>query len=67
MPKVLLINPPWRRRSGNVWKEIASCMPPLGLGYLASYLERAGVEVRILDAHAEQIPVDEVPRAIGSD
>jgi len=64
MSKVLLINPPWHRRSGNVWKEIASCMPPLGLGYLASYLERAGVQVRILDAHAERIPSDEVPAAV---
>ncbi len=33
---VLLINPPRVIEEGNVWKDIYSCMPPIGLGILAS-------------------------------
>lgn len=46
--KVLLVNPPSRdlRREEVV-------VPPLGLAYLASVVERDGYEVRIIDAFAE--------------
>ena len=52
---VLLINPPWPRRKGNIWNNIASCMPPIGLALLASYLEQKAVSVKIFDAPAEKI------------
>lgn len=51
MKKVLLINP-----FLSVYKDDpAGICPPLGLAYLASYLEKEGVEVKILDIAAEGI------------
>lgn len=55
--KILLINPPWIKQSGNIWRDIASVMPPLGLAWMAACLEQEGHTVRILDAHAERIPI----------
>ncbi|MCL5090408.1 MAG: B12-binding domain-containing radical SAM protein [Patescibacteria group bacterium] len=51
MKKVLLVNP-----FLTVYlDDPAGISPPLGLAYLASYLERQGVKVKILDAAAEGI------------
>lgn len=47
--KVLLINPPMVFTERSVWKGFGKSMPTLGLGYLASSLERQGIEVRITD------------------
>lgn len=59
---VLLINPPWVVRNGkNLWRSVASVMPPLGLAWLAAVLERDGHRVQILDAHADRLFVDQVP------
>jgi radical SAM superfamily enzyme YgiQ (UPF0313 family) len=43
-------------RSGNIWKKIEGSMPPLGLAYVASYLEKNSIKVRIIDIHAEKLP-----------
>ncbi len=59
--RVLLINPPWTIHSRkNVWKSIASIMPPLGLAWLAAVLEQDGHDVSILDAHAALLSLDDV-------
>lgn len=53
--KVLLLAPPWGDVYGN-FKHVAKVgvfYPPLGLCYIASYLEDAGYEVRVMDAEAE--------------
>ena len=50
---VLLITPPWRFKSGNVWDNVASCYPSLGLGMIASYLEHCAVRVTLVDMQAE--------------
>lgn len=56
---VLLINPPWVvQGEKNLWRNVASVMPPLGLGWLAAVLERDAHRVQILDAHAERLTVD---------
>lgn len=41
-------------------------MPPLGLGWIAAVLEQAGHEVRILDAHAEQITMSQIDSALSA-
>ena len=64
MIDVILINPPWIRRKGNIWQGINSCMPPLGVAYIASYLEKNGISVKILDAQAEQLPPQEIVRHV---
>ena len=51
--RVLLVNPPWHLQKDNIWKNVASCYPSLGLAMIASYLEHGGAEVRILDMQAE--------------
>lgn len=61
MEKTLLINPPWLRRDGNIWQDVASVMPPLGLAWLAAQLEQAGYPVDVLDAHAERYGWDDLP------
>jgi len=50
--KICLINPPWLVKKGNIWRQIRSIMPPLGLLYLASSLEKENIEVEILDFQA---------------
>ncbi|MBA4356648.1 MAG: hypothetical protein C0405_02855 [Desulfovibrio sp.] len=59
--RTLLINPPWVRRQGNIWQDVASVMPPLGLAWLAAQLERADHPVAILDAHAERQDWETLP------
>ena len=57
---VLLINPPYFKKGGNIWKTVSSCMPPYGLAVLAACIEQAGFKVKILDTYAEQLAVDDV-------
>ncbi|MBF0422344.1 MAG: cobalamin-dependent protein [Magnetococcales bacterium] len=48
-----LINPPHFIKEGNIWNQIRSTMPPLGLLYLAGVLEQAGIAVDVIDFQAE--------------
>jgi anaerobic magnesium-protoporphyrin IX monomethyl ester cyclase len=57
--KVLLIQPP---AFTNRAKDDHHPYPPLGLGYVASYLEKHGFEVRIIDAFVEGWDVEDVVR-----
>ena len=56
--KILLINPPWVKNKGSVWKSIASCTPPFGLLTIASVLQQNKVNVSILDCNADKISLD---------
>ena len=58
--KVLLINPGRSFRTGNVWKSIDRSLPPLGLAYIASFLEKNNVPVEILDIMAENLSEKEI-------
>jgi anaerobic magnesium-protoporphyrin IX monomethyl ester cyclase len=49
----LVINSPLFREYNPLYDEDA--LPPIGLGYIATALERAGVSVRLVDAIAERI------------
>lgn len=62
--RILFINPPWVRRKDNIWSNVASVMPPLGLAWMAAVLERNGHEVRIFDAHAERVDLDHIPSCL---
>ncbi len=60
MKKVLLINPPWViGENKNLWTQVASCWPSLGLAYIAAVLEKNGHQVRYLDCTAERYTVDD--------
>lgn len=65
MAKILLINPPWViGEDKNLWKEVASCWPSLGLAYIAAVLEKDGHEVKYLDCSAEQMTVKDAAAAL---
>lgn len=62
--KVLLINPspsPSRR----IALPVKDAMPPLGLGFVASVLENAGHEVKILDNNLFRIQLEELVGWVG--
>jgi len=54
---ILLINPPWEKPLGDMRAKfkVVSCLPSLGLGYLASSLEKKGHEVNILDLNIQRM------------
>ncbi|PKN00411.1 MAG: hypothetical protein CVU78_01295 [Elusimicrobia bacterium HGW-Elusimicrobia-2] len=63
---ILLIDPPWEIESShNIWKNIGSCLPSLGLAYIASYLEKNGFGVSIIDCTAERIGLQRLKRLFG--
>jgi len=56
---VLLIDPPWViENKKNLWRKVGSCLPSLGLAYIAAVLEKAGHKVKILDCTAEKVSLD---------
>lgn len=55
MPKVLIVNSPLFRDKNPLYDE--DSLPPLGLGYIATLLEQNDIEVEIIDAIFERIPL----------
>jgi len=65
--KLLLINTPVNQQDAygkfsGLYNDTK--MVPTGLGYLASYVRKAGVEVKLLDQYAECLPLEDVYRLI---
>lgn len=59
--KVLLIDPPWIiENKENLWRKVGSCLPSLGLAYIAAVVEKAGHEASILDCTAEKIALNDI-------
>jgi len=63
-PDILLINPAWIRKKGSIWKGVAGAMPPLGLAYIASFLEKNGFRAAIVDMQVEHRPFEEVVKRL---
>ena len=62
--KILLIYPPDDILGlGGRFNYVVDIYQPLGLGYIAAVLERAGYEVRIIDARAESLSIDKILNA----
>ena len=59
---VILINPPLslQERYGKDMQKFGAVSEPLGLAYIAGYLEAKGIEVNIIDAQAENLDHREV-------
>jgi len=67
MKRVLLIFPPYamkERYHNNVGEDIGGHLPPLGLCYMAAYLEKYGHEVQILDCPVNQYTTDDVLKKV---
>lgn len=62
--KVCLINPPWGTKSDNIWTKIRGTLPPLGLLYLASFLEKEGVTADVLDCQTGLFSWKEIEDAL---
>ena len=63
--RILLINPPRCVLPGNIWKVIDRSLPPLGLAYIASFLEENGIPVQIVDMQALGCSLAEVTAIAG--
>ncbi len=57
---VLLINPPWLTKDGNIWHGVKSTSPPLGLLYVAAYAEARGASVHVMDVNAERLHFEDI-------
>ncbi|MFA5353739.1 MAG: radical SAM protein [Thermodesulfovibrionales bacterium] len=59
--KVLLINSYYRRELSGIRKDVSSShSPPLGLGYVGTYLRDSGCEVEILDPIPQGLSVEDI-------
>jgi anaerobic magnesium-protoporphyrin IX monomethyl ester cyclase len=65
-PSVVLINPPLSltERYGKDMKKFGAVSEPLGIAYIAAYLESQNIRVRIIDAQAENMSIAEVVQNI---
>ncbi len=61
---ILFIDPPWVKDDENLWKYVGSCMPSLGISYIASFLEKNNKEIGIIDCTAEKIIVKNIEKKI---
>lgn len=63
--KIMLINPNFRDLTGRLEKYFTTPFTiPLGLAYLAGYLEAFNYEVGIIDAHAENLKPSQILRRL---
>ena len=63
---VVLINPPLslEDRYGKDMKQFGAVTEPLGIAYIAGYLESKGIHVRIIDAQAEHLTQGDIIDAV---
>jgi radical SAM superfamily enzyme YgiQ (UPF0313 family) len=61
--KVVLINPPVRTGK---YRSTRATIPPLGIGYLAAYLDRNGIDCEVIDGKLEGITVDQISTRIAA-
>ncbi len=61
---ILLINPPWVTKDGNIWHGVQSTSPPLGLLYVAAYAEVCGRTVHVMDVNAEVLHTEDIEQFV---
>lgn len=57
---ILLINPPWETKDGNIWHGVKSTSPPLGLLYVAAFAEQYGRSIHVMDVNAEELTFEDI-------
>jgi anaerobic magnesium-protoporphyrin IX monomethyl ester cyclase len=60
--KAVIINSPLFRERNLLYDE--DSLPPIGLGYIASHLKRDGIDVQLIDAVDQRIPLSELTDTI---
>ncbi len=63
--KVLIINSPLFRHTNKLYDE--DSLPPIGLGYIATILQQNNIDVNLIDAVAEKIPLNELVENINTE
>lgn len=58
MLDAVLINPSLVKKETNIWQKVDSCLPSLGLASLAAYARSQGFKIKIIDAPALKISVE---------
>lgn len=53
--KIILVNPPTRENAYRELKRFAFTAPPMGLAYIAAFLEEKGIPVEIIDSDASSL------------
>lgn len=61
--KVILINPPVR---AGKYRSTRATIPPLGIGYLAAYLDRNSIDCEVIDGKLEGITVDQISTRVAA-
>ena len=56
--KVILVNSPLFRERNLLYDE--DSLPPIGLGYIGTHLRENGIEVNLIDAVDQRIPLEEL-------
>jgi len=56
--KVVIINSPLFRDRNNLYDE--DSLPPIGLGYIATHLQNNGIDVQLIDAIDQRIPLKDL-------
>lgn len=60
--KILIINSPLFREKNDRYDE--DSLPPIGLGYIATHLKQAGLDVELIDAVHERIPLTDLLKMV---
>src|SRR4051812_47638386 len=60
--EVLVINSPLFREFNPLYDE--DSLPPIGLGYIATAVERAGISVTLVDAVADRIGLEQLIQSV---
>src|SRR5688572_28630362 len=63
--KVLIINSPLFRDKNLLYDE--DSLPPIGLGYIATHLEKNGIDVELIDSVDQRISLQELVSTIYSE
>lgn len=60
--KILIINSPLFKKHNDRYDE--DSLPPIGLGYIATHLKQAGLDVELIDAVHERIPLTDLLKIV---
>jgi anaerobic magnesium-protoporphyrin IX monomethyl ester cyclase len=58
MIDAILINPCLFKKNSNIWQKVDSCFPSLGLASIAAYARKEGFTVKIIDAPALKLTLE---------
>lgn len=58
--KILLVNPRWQKKKGNIWKEVSGVVIPHGLAIIAACLVKDNIDTKVLDVSALRLNTEDI-------